>query len=58
MQFNVFAYDGLVGDLLLGNLTGITDKEILEKYTHLFTTVEDVAIVRKELEEDLDIDNF
>ena len=58
MQFNVFAYDGLVGDLLLGDLTGITDKEILEKYTHLFTTVEDVAIVRKELEEDLDIDNF
>lgn len=57
MQFNVFAYDGLVGDLLFGDLTGITDKEILEKYPHLFPTVEDVGVARKELEEEIDIDN-
>ena len=54
MKFNVFAYDKLVCDLIF---SGMTDKEISEKYKALLPTPEDVAVVREELYAEIDIDN-
>ena len=57
MKFNILAHNELVCDLLWGDLDGLTDKDISEKYLHLLPTPEDVAVVREELYAEIDIDN-
>ena len=52
MKFNVFAYDELVADLIF---SGMTDMEISEKYKHLIPSPEEVAVIRKELDEEMEI---
>ena len=52
MKFNVWAYEELMCDLVF---SGMTDMEISEKYKHLLPTPEEVAVIRKELDEEMEI---
>lgn len=52
MKFNIWAHSELMCDLIF---SGMTDMEISEKYRHLLPTPEEVAVIRKELDEEMEI---